>query len=445
MFRAETVSYTSLFRSELRCGIQRVNDRMPNETSGNDAPDLTALLDIAREIGAVLDLDTLIRHIEEAALSTLDCERVTLFLFDAESNELWSRFATGTDEIRLPADQGIAGETLRGGVPINVRDAYADDRFNQEIDTATGFKTRNILSVPMFGHDGSPVGVLQVLNKKAGQFETSDEKLAVTFCSLTGVAVQRQRLLDEFAEKQKMIHDLEIAREIQESLLPEASPTIKGFDIAAWNRPADETGGDTYDFIDLQDGKWAIMLADATGHGIGPALIAAECRALLRALTAVTEDLVEVVTKANRILHRDLSDNRFVTVFFGILDPTTGGLNYISAGQTPLLYFRKSEDEGKIIGATTFPMGLMSEMSGVESQSIQLEAGDTFLLASDGYYEWMNSNEEEFGADRAIDLLRSTSSISADQVIVELNKAVKEFAGPVEQDDDLTAVVVRRR
>ena len=418
---------------------------MTKDTSRNDAPDLTPLLDIAREIGAVLDLDTLIRNIEEAALSTLDCERVSLFLFDADSDVLWSRFATGTDEIRFPADQGIAGETLRKGVPINIRDAYADNRFNQDVDKATGFTTRNILSVPMFGHDGSPVGVLQVLNKKAGHFETSDEKIAVTFCSLTGVAVQRQRLLDEFAEKQKMTHDLEIAREIQESLLPEASPIVKGYDIAAWSRPAEETGGDTYDFIELQDGKWAIVLADASGHGIGPALIAAECRALFRALTTVTEDLVEIVTKANRILHRDLSGDRFLTVFFGILDPTSGGLDYVSAGQTPLLHFRKLEDECKIIGATTFPMGLLSDMFGLESQSIQLEAGDTFLLASDGYYEWMNVNEEEFGTDPVIDLLRSTSSLSADQVIVELNNAVKEFAGPVEQGDDLTAVVIRRK
>ncbi len=418
---------------------------MPNDTSWNDARDLTALLDIAREIGAVLDLDTLIRNIEKAALSTLNCERVTLFLFDADSNELWSRFATGADEIRFPADQGIAGETLKEGVPINVRDAYADDRFNQEVDRATGFRTRNILSVPMFGHDGSPVGVLQTLNKKIGGFEASDEKIAVTFCSLTGVAVQRQLLLDEFAQKQKMMHDLEIAREIQESLLPEASPIIKGFDIAAWSKPADETGGDTYDFIELQDGKWGIVLADATGHGIGAALIAAECRALLRALTTVTEDLVEIVTKANRILNRDLSGGRFLTVFFGVLDPTSGELNYVSAGQAPLLHFRKSEDEGKIIDATTIPMGVLSEIFGVESQKIQLEPGDTFLLASDGYYEWMNPNEEEFGADPVIELLRSTSSLSAAQVIVELNKAVKEFAGSVEQEDDLTAVVVKRR
>lgn len=418
---------------------------MPNDPSGNDAPDLTSLLDIAREIGAVLDLDTLIRNIENAALSTLNCERVTLFLFDANSTELWSRFATGTDEIRFPADQGIAGETLAGRVPISVADAYADDRFNQEVDKATGFITRNMLSVPMFGHDGSPVGVLQVLNKRTGQFEATDEKIAVTFCSLTGVAVQRQLLLDEFAAKEKMMHDLEIAREIQESLLPEASPTINGFDIAAWNKPADETGGDTYDFIELQGGKWAIVLADATGHGIGPALIAAECRALLRALTTVTEDLVEIVTKANRILNRDLSGGRFLTVFFGILDPTSGQLNYVSAGQAPLLYFRKSVDEGNIIDASTIPMGVLSDMFGVESQCLQLEAGDTFLLASDGYYEWMNPKEEEFGADRGIDLLRSTSSLSADQVIVELNKAVKEFAAPVEQDDDLTAVVVKRR
>jgi len=248
----------------------------PEARGADDSSNLAFLLDVAKKVGATLDLDSLIQQIQEAAPPTLKCERVTLFLFDPTTDELWSRFATGTDEIRFPASEGIAGETLRSGLMINVPKPYEDPRFNRSIDDETGFETRSILSVPMFGYDGSPVGVLQVLNKNGGAFTEWDEDLAETFCSLTGVAVQRQLLLDEFEEKQKMMRDLAVARDIQQSFLPDSAPSVDGYDIAGWNRPADETGGDCYDYIDFPGDRTGFLLADATGHGIGPALMASQ-------------------------------------------------------------------------------------------------------------------------------------------------------------------------
>src|SRR5262249_46094598 len=137
----------------------------------------------------------------------LDCERSTIFLYDDHSDELYSRVAAGGEpggirEIRFPAERGIAGEAFRTRMVINVPDAYADARFNPEVDRKTGYLTRNLLTCPLLGLDGSAVGVLQVLNKNAGGFSGWDEELIQSFGAQAGVALQRQLLLEERAEKQ---------------------------------------------------------------------------------------------------------------------------------------------------------------------------------------------------------------------------------------------------
>src|SRR5205823_5224214 len=156
------------------------------------------------------------------------------------------------------------------------------------------------------GWDNEPVGVLQVLNKRAGPFGPWDEALAKTFSAQAGVAVQRQLLLEEFAKKQRFERDMDIARQIQQGLLPKRPPAAAGFDIAGWNRPADETGGDFYDFKELPGGAVAITIADVSGHGIGPALVVAECRALVRASLVQTQELDRLMPLVNRLLCEDV-------------------------------------------------------------------------------------------------------------------------------------------
>ena len=246
--------------------------------------DLHKVLEVSRSMVAAADLDSLLRVIIERSMELLNAERATLFLYDAEANELVSRIAAGVGELRVPADRGISGATISSGRTINVPDVYADRRFNPEVDRSTGFRTCNLLSVPLFGHDGRLVGVLQVINKRSGAFEDYDVTLAETLGAQAGVAIQREDLIAHFVQKQQMERAMKIARDIQRGLLPKAAPRLEGFDIAGFSLPADQTGGDTYDFLALPDGRWMISVADASGHGIGSALVIAETRAMLRAV-----------------------------------------------------------------------------------------------------------------------------------------------------------------
>ena len=204
--------------------------------------DLATLLRVSREIGPALDLDTLLRRIEEATLRVIGCERVTVFVLDKERRELRSRFATGGQEIRAPLDRGVAALAFQTRRTVSSPDATCDPRFNPEVDRATGFRTRNLLAVPLIGYDKQSVGVIEFLNKSSGGFTDADEEMAATLASLAAIALQRQMLLEEQSEKKKVDRDLDTARKIQRSLLPERDPTIEGFDIAGWSK-AGRCGG----------------------------------------------------------------------------------------------------------------------------------------------------------------------------------------------------------
>lgn len=413
--------------------------------SDKRAKDLASVLEISRSMAATVDLDSLLALIIDRAMELLDAERASLFLFDRGTNELYSRVAAGTKEIRFPADRGIAGAAVKNGQTLNVPDAYADERFNPEIDRTTGFRTRNILTIPLRDYEGALVGVLQVLNKRGGGFQAYDIELAETLAAQAGVVLQRATLISHYLEKKNMERAMELAREIQQALFPQSSPAVCGFDIAGCCRPADATGGDAYDFMPLPGGRWMIVVADATGHGVGPAMVIAETRAMLRAVSLHDSNVPKILATVNNLLSQDLSDSRFVTCFFGMLDPLARRLAFASAGHGPILFYRRGTDSFQQLSATGIPLGIMGEMDYEAVETWEMEAGDIAIITTDGYFEAVNADSEAFGVDRMLELIRRDRDRPAAEIIANLTEAVTGFARGMPQADDLTAVVIRRR
>lgn len=407
--------------------------------------DLGVVVDVVRQLGQTFELLPLLRTIEHAGRSALDCDRATVFLYDAARDELFSKVATGTGEIRFSAKLGIAGEAARTRSVIHVPDAYQDPRFNPEIDKKTGYRTRNLLTVPLIAPDGEVMGVLQVLNKLTGEFRPADESLAGALGSLTGVAIKRQMLLDAAAEKMRLEKELDIARQVQQQLLPRESPSVPGFDIAGWNKPADSTGGDFYDFFPLGDGRVVLTIADATGHGIGPALIMAQCRALLRAMSEACDDLSRLMKRVNNLLNQDLPADRFVTVFHGVLDARTNRLTYVSAGHGPLLHYRRATGAVARMNATGLPLGILPDADMPCGEPVVFEPGDMFVLITDGLIEWARTDGELYGEDRIAQVIIDHRTEPACRLIEIVYQEVMSFARGRPQMDDLTMVVVKRK
>jgi serine phosphatase RsbU (regulator of sigma subunit) len=250
--------------------------------------------------------------------------------------------------------------------------------------------------------------------------------------------------LAEARKAERLHRDLEVARSIQQGLLPSRPPSIAGFDIAGWNRPADQTGGDHYDWLRLPDGKVMVTLADVTGHGIGPALMTAACRAYGRACFASGASMGEAMVRLNDLLAPDLPPGKLVTYVAGLLDPASGRVRLLSAGHGPLFIYRPGEDRLESFAAHGVPLGVVAGMKYPAPQEIDLAPGDLVVLNTDGFLEWENGTEEPFGTERFHEALRSARELPAAEVIRRLQEAVGKFAAGTEQQDDLTAVVVRR-
>lgn len=411
--------------------------------------DLEKILDVTRALGATVDLDVLLGRIAVATTDVLDCERATVFILDAAGGEIVSRVATGTEnspvhEFRVPVGTGIAGGVARTGEPVNIPDPYADPRFSPETDRRTGFRTTSLLTLPLIGHDGRIVGVLQALNKRGGPFDDRDQTLLSALSAQAGVAIERQMLLEAAAVKQRMQRDLDLAREIQQGLLPRVPPDIPGFEVAGWSKPADETGGDCYDWLLLPDGWLAIVIGDATGHGIGPALVSSEARALLRATVTQSRDPGMIVPHVNDLIAEDLREGTFVTAFVGFLDPGAGTVAYTSAGHGPILAF--AAGDGTVTEHPTHgtPLGLFPGMEYDPPTSVALAPGDMLLLFTDGFFEWARHDGEQFGQERLGEVVRECRERPAAEIIAAVFDAVTAFAGGSPQADDCTAVIVKR-
>jgi serine phosphatase RsbU (regulator of sigma subunit) len=244
---------------------------------------------------------------------------------------------------------------------------------------------------------------------------------------------------------QRIERDLDIARDIQRGLLPHSVPDVPGFRIAGWSQPADQTGGDYFDWLRLHDGRLVVTLADATGHGIGPALLIAVARAYLRATASFgVMRLAEAMQHVNRMLVDDTPDGRFITAVVGVLDAGAARFLMASAGHGPLLFLRAATGEVACWHADAPPLGIVEDLEIGAPREIDFEPGDTLLLITDGFFEWRNGAGEQYGTERLVAFLRERSELDPDAFIQALYRDVLAFAGDTTQDDDLTAVVVRR-
>ena len=256
-----------------------------------------------------------------------------------------------------------------------------------------------------------------------------------------------QAALREAETKRKLEavqHDLQVARSIQQSLLPKKKPQIAGFDIAGWNQPADETGGDYFDWKMLPDGKLVVSLADVTGHGMGPALLASVCHAYARSSLSTVQNLPAALERINEDLGADLTPGRFVTFVAAVCCPGCPDVEMLSAGHGPIFIYSSPEDRFTETNAQALPFGILPSFPSDPPVRLQLQSGDFVLLATDGFFEWENDQGEQFGVQRMEEVLRASRDYPASEIIAQLYEAVIKFSSGTKQQDDLTAVLVKR-
>jgi phosphoserine phosphatase len=292
-------------------------------------------------------------------------------------------------------------------------------------------------------HKGQLVGVMQLLNKANGVFEASDEALATALAAQCAMALQRVRMTEAVIEGEKMRRELEMARTVQMSTLPAQMPAILGYDMHGLCQPAGLAGGDTFDLANIEQGL-LVVLGDATGHGMGPALSVTQMQAMLRMAFRMGADLETAFVQVNNQLADTLADDRFITAFIGLLDVDSHRLRFHSGGQAPILHYRAASGTFESFRPTSFPLAAMPLTKMRPALSLELAPGDILVLLSDGIYEYAGPGNEQFGDGRVRQLVAAHAGESPARLTELILAAVTAFAQGAPQEDDMTIVLVKR-
>ncbi|MDP6533305.1 MAG: SpoIIE family protein phosphatase [Candidatus Marinimicrobia bacterium] len=409
---------------------------------------LNALLEVAKALGGEMQLDNLLPVIIQKTTEVMDADRSSLFIYDSETQELWSKVAEGLDakEIRFPVGVGIAGDVAKTLKTSNIQDAYKDERFNPDFDKKTNYRTKSVLCMPMLNNEGELVGVVQVLNKKdGGTFDDQDENLLEALSVQAAVAIQRAQLLEAFVEKQRIQESLKLAADIQMGMLPKefpAFPDREDFDLFASIIPAKEVGGDFYDFFLIDEDHLCFVIGDVSGKGVPAALFMAVTKTHVAASTIPGVEPSDILFRANNELCKENDQGMFCTIFYGILNTKTGEVHYSNGGHNPPYIIREDGTNEQVEGTMGIALGVMDEMDfGVNT--LTLKKGESMYLYTDGVNEAMDIGGNEYSYERLEEFLTSTAGQQTTDIVGGSLSDIESFVGNAEQSDDITVLMVK--
>lgn len=413
------------------------------------ARNLSALLMVSKALATEIRLDDLLHVIVEQAAEVLDADRATLFLYDPDRNELWSKAAPKLElkEIRIPLGVGIAGIVAKTRTPINIADAYADVRFHPDFDRETGYRTRSILCMPLIGTGDQLIGVIEVMNKKyQAVFDEADESLLSGLSAHITVALERARLVQAYVEKERMEEALKLAHEIQMSMVPKIFPPFphrSEFDIFAVLVPAKEVGGDLYDFFFVDENHLCFAVGDVSDKGVPASLFMAVTKTLFKAIAVNGGGPAEILARLNREVCRDNEACMFVTVFCGVLDVRSGRVDYSNAGHN-LPYILSQRDLAPVPNTGGMALGV-SEEAIFRGGQHWLRPGDQLVLYTDGVTEAMDKEDQLFAETRLESTLQAMQGRSSKEIVEGVVEAVRRFSAGAPQSDDITLLAIAYR
>jgi phosphoserine phosphatase RsbU/P len=420
------------------------------------------LVELSEQARSFTETEPLLHTITERISQTLHVQRISFLLRQGKLFQL--QYAHGIPspiELSLPENSSTMRALAIDRSPKRVYRENPDPwlALAAPVEVAVLDQLQAELLLPLPGR-ASLIGVM-VLGPKLSEepYSRSDRRLLSSVALQTGLAIENSALVhhlaEESAQRQRIDREIEIARQVQERLLPQIYPVVKGLDFAGFSRTAQEVGGDYYDFIALENGRLGIAIGDVSGKGISAALLMASIRSALHGLTfSGTISLARLIEGLNRIIYDSSTSNRFVTFFFGEYDPDTRTLDYVNAGHNAPVLLRPTapgmdsfcnpespctvqrlETGGPVIG-------ILTEVH-YDQGRLQLYPYDTLIAFTDGISEAMTADYEEWGEERLIAAARKNNHRSAQDTVTRLIECADRFTAGAAQNDDLSVVVLK--
>ena len=409
------------------------------------------ILDISHKVRDTLDLDEIMDHLLDTVKTVLEYDAAGIFVLNQDlvhgRHEVPREMIAGIsrrgfdpgppeEDAMLMHGQGITGFVIRNCQSVVVPDVRRDPRY---VQGRRG--TLSEITVPIILNDRA-IGALNLESDRVSAYSNDDVEVLQFYADAAAISIEKAMLHKQLLEQELVSKQLETAREVQASLLPRRAPDLIGYDIAGICIPAEEIGGDYFDYIPLSCNRLGLAVADVSGHGIPSALVMTAFRALLRTKARGKMGLVNIANSINRILPEFTGDNHFVTVLYAILDASSGNLAYISCGHPPPLLLRTDGRVEKLDQQNT-ALGVFQNLHFIYAQ-IQMTAGDSLVLYTDGVTELTNQGGEAFGTQRLAQVIRENQALAAIDLISKVIEAAQVFSDSHGFLDDLTLVIVRR-
>lgn len=409
---------------------------------------LSALSEASMALISDRPVNELLDFILELAFKVVKPERGALMLIKGNGGGLEVKsFRTNSDKPDASSEEitfsrTIADKVIGEKVSILTSNAMTDPRFRSQ-DSIVSFGIRSAMCVPLWNNE-SVTGLIYVdrlVQEKV--FSEDDLSLLSSLANVAAVKLENAKLVEQMIEKKRMEHELAIAGDIQQNLLPSEAPTIEGWDIMGTNTPCYTIGGDYFDFIERPSGRLAFALGDVSGKGAGAALMMMVLRATVHSATSQKDsDVVDIMSQTNTAMFHNSPEQAYVTFFLGDLAPDTGELLYVNAGHIPPVVYRADSGEVERLETGGTVLG-MFEVAPFEQGKSQLGVGDILIVFTDGISESWGADGEEFGEDRLGEVVKKNAKLSASDLMDIILKEVDAFATG-RPTDDRTLIVVKR-
>jgi sigma-B regulation protein RsbU (phosphoserine phosphatase) len=406
---------------------------------------LALLYRISQDFNSSLDLDEVLNRVIDEVIAAVRAERGFLMLRDA-SGQLHFHVARGIDRHTIEQPQfqvsrSVIRRVAEEGRPLLSSNAQDDVSLKMQRSVAV-LGLRSILCVPLH-IKGSLLGVIYVDNRlQSGIFQPADLDLLTAIASSAATAIENARLYQVAVEQGRLERELQMARDLQASLLPRETPHIAGWDFAAYWQPARQVSGDFYDFTSTEQGV-AVVIADVSDKGMPAALFMGLSRTIVRASLIGSDSPAAGIAQANRLICADSPNSMFVTLFAAQIDRASGDLIYVNAGHNPPYLYRAVADQPLRLARTGMALGI-DGISRFDQHIVHLGPGDVLILYTDGILDALNAHGEEFGDERLRHVCARYCTESAAQIVAALRDEVLRFVGDEPLADDCTVVIVKR-
>jgi phosphoserine phosphatase RsbU/P len=414
--------------------IEQVKDA--NRNLDRKIQELNTLFDLSKEFNVGLDEKKVVRLVTLSLLGQIGAKNYAICL----------REKNGIKIAASRIDSAINLQDILQPLCDLERSATTQDLLKQKAHRMSAAQLTKIgitAVVPMHIQQKTKGMILLGERLRGGTYTQADLEFLYSLGNLAIISIENARLFKEAIEKQRMEDELNIAREIQQGLLPEKLPSISGFDIAALTIPSKEVGGDYYDAITRQNGEYILAIGDVSGKGTPAALLMASVQAALRALAPLCHSISQTTGQINDLTCANTrSGNKFITFFWGILDAQTRLFRFSNAGHNPPYLIRKNgkiellEDGGLILGIfrTTVPYA---------ESSVTMSPGDVLVMYTDGVSEAMNQSGEQFTEELLESTLKESTHLSAKEIIQKVQRRLESHTQGTPQSDDITMLVLK--